>query len=114
MKKYESICIFTPSATEAEVEKLMEKFTAVVTSRGGTMGKMDRQGLKRLAVPIKHQTEGWHVLCDFESGPETIAELTRAHRMSDQVLRSLVSIKLPEPPPGVPVPPAVEAVPAAS
>jgi len=90
VRSYESVCIFAPNLTEVEVDKFTEKFTGVVTSRGGTVLKVERQGLKRFAVPVRRHTEGWHIVWEFEAAPEVVAEVTRSFGVTDVLLRGIV------------------------
>jgi small subunit ribosomal protein S6 len=111
MRSYESVCLFAPTATEADVDKWMEKFTGAVTAKGGTVGRIDRQGLKRLAVAVGRHTEAWTVVWYFDAPANAIAEVTRSYGLSDLVIRSMVTHKivLPPPPPAPPAPVPVEA-----
>lgn len=110
MRPYESVCLFVPNTAEAEVDKLLEKFTGVVTAKGGTIGKIDRHGLKRLANTIGRHTEAISVYWEFEGPADTVAELTRVYGLSDVVLRAMVTHRVgtvsvaPVPVPAAPEP----------
>jgi len=48
--------------------------TGVVTAAGGTIDKMEKWGKRRLAYRVEKHREGYYVLIQFTSGPETVKE----------------------------------------
>lgn len=86
---YEVVYILNPNLTEENTAKLVEKFKALVESRG-TLGEVNEWGKRHLAYPINDLTEGYYVLMTFSSTPDLPAELDRQLRINDSVMRSII------------------------
>jgi small subunit ribosomal protein S6 len=121
MNQYEAMYIIDTQVEETARQDLIARFSAVVTSNGGTIDRIDEWGKRRLAYSINYKTEGYYVLM-YLSAPSTLPkELERNLQISDSVLRYLVTrFEGALPPkreplkpfvPGAPVAPRVEAAP---
>ncbi len=91
-KNYEALLIFTTTIDEEATTALLEKMKAVV-SKDGTLGEIDEWGKRKLAYPINDETEGYYVIINFESGSELPAEFERIAKITDGVLRILITAK---------------------
>ena len=89
MSKYESIIIVNPNLDEAGVKALEEKFTGLI-NENGKVETVDNRGKKKLAYEIKKFTEGTYIVYDFEAKPESIAELERVYRITDDIIKFIV------------------------
>ncbi|MEF9984636.1 MAG: 30S ribosomal protein S6 [Oscillospiraceae bacterium] len=89
---YETIFILNTKKGEEEIQKLLEKFKALI-SENGTINNVEDWGKKRLAYPIQDENDGYYTLVDFTSSPEFPAELDRIYKITDGVLRSLIIAK---------------------
>ena len=89
MSKYESIMVFSVSHGEEAAKELVEKFQALMESKG-TLESVDEWGKRRLAYLINDEAEGYYVLYNYEANPEFPAELERIAKITDGVLRTLV------------------------
>ncbi len=94
MRNYESVIIVRPgAAAETELTAVIEKYSAVITNHGGEIAGIDRWGLKKLAYPIKKETQGVYLLARYTATPEDILELERLLRIDDRVIKYL-TVKL--------------------
>ena len=91
MRKYEMLYILTATLSDEEKEAIIAKFENVVKSSGGSVEKVDKVGLKKLAYPINYKTEGYYVLMTFESDVTMVAELKRVAGITDGVMRRLIT-----------------------
>lgn len=89
MNKYESIIIINPNCTEEAVKALENKFTGLI-NENGKVESVQNMGKKRLAYEIKKNKEAIYMQFDFEAKPESIAELERNYRITDEVLKFIV------------------------
>ena len=94
MNKYESIIIINPMVDEAGVKTLEEKFTTLINSEG-KVESVQNMGKKRLAYEIKKFVEGTYLLFDFEAEPNSIKELERVYRITDDIIKFIV-VRKPE------------------
>ena len=88
--KYEVLYVVDPALGEEGIAALVEKFKALVESNG-TLTSIDEWGKRRLAYPINDLAEGYYVLMNFESKPEFPAELERVMKITEGVMRSLIT-----------------------
>jgi small subunit ribosomal protein S6 len=86
--------IILPSeADESVISAALERITRVVSEGGGAIGNVDRWGRRRLAFEIDRQNEGYYVVAEFTSDPQTIVELERTMHLADEVLRFKVVVR---------------------
>lgn len=91
MRKYEMLYILSTELTDEAKDAIIAKFENVVKTNGGTVEKVDKWGVKKLAYPINYKTEGYYVLMTFESDVSLITELKRVAHITDGILRRLIT-----------------------
>jgi small subunit ribosomal protein S6 len=89
MRIYEELFIIRPDAPEEEVDALVEAARQTITNGGGTVDKVDKWGVRKLAYRVGKRDEGYYVLMQFTSNPEPVKEVERRFRVSDNVLKFL-------------------------
>ena len=89
MNKYESVIIVNPNVDEAGLKALEEKFTGLI-NENGKVESVENMGKKKLAYEIKKCTEGTNMLFNFEAKPDSIAELERVYRITDDIIKFIV------------------------
>src|SRR5580693_10694338 len=89
MRIYEELFILRPDTPEEDIDHLIEQLTTLIASQGGNVDKADKWGVRKLAYRVQKRTEGFYVLLQFVAKPETVHELERRLRVSDQVLKFL-------------------------
>ncbi len=89
MNKYESIIIVNPNVDEAGLKALEEKFTGLINANG-KVESVENMGKKTLAYEIKKCKEGIYLLFNFEAKPDSIAELERVYRITDEIMKFIV------------------------
>ena len=88
--KYEVLYIIDATIGEEATAALVEKFKAMVEAEG-TLTNIDEWGKRRLAYPINDLMEGYYVLMTFDAKPELPAELDRVFKITEGVMRSLIT-----------------------
>ena len=89
---YEVMFIVNSTLTEEAINATVEKFQKLI-GENGEVNKVEEIGKKRLAYPIMKMSEGYYVLIDFTSNPEFPKELDRIFNITDEVIRSLITVK---------------------
>ena len=89
MNKYESVIIINPNCTPEAIKALEEKVTGLINSNG-EVESVENMGKKKLAYEIKKNTEATYMLFNFEAKPDSIAELERNYRITDDILKFIV------------------------
>ena len=89
--KYELLYIMDPDLSEEDYTAIVEKFRTLI-SENGTVDEIDEWGKRKLAYLINDKAEGSYVLVKFTSAPDFPAELDRVLRITDGVVRSLITV----------------------
>lgn len=90
MQKYEAMVVISTKQEEEVIKGLVEKFKSLIENNG-TLVSVDEWGKKRLAYQINKESEGYYVLYTFESKKDFPAELTRVFKITEGLLRSMVT-----------------------
>lgn len=93
MNNYELLFILDSGLTDEVKESIISKLSAVITEDGGTIDTVDKWGVKKLAYPINYKTEGFYCLFGFHSKSDVPAELDRVMRITDGVVRGMITVK---------------------
>jgi small subunit ribosomal protein S6 len=88
---YEAMYIIDPDLGEEATAAIVEKFKTLVESNG-TVNEMEDMGKRKLAYLINDKPEGYYVLIKFTSAPQFPAELDRIFKITDGVVRSLITV----------------------
>lgn len=93
MNLYEIMYIQNPDLGEEEQQKLLTRFTGVITKNGGELIAMNDQGIRSLAYKIEKLHRGRYFLAYAEGPGSMIPEIERFLRIDENVVRFVV-IKL--------------------
>ena len=91
MRTYEEMFIVRPDASEEEIDQLIEQVGQTIAASGGTLDKIDKWGVRRLAYRVQKRDEGYYVLLHFAAGPEAVKEIQRRFRVTDSVMKFLTT-----------------------
>jgi len=89
MRIYEELFIVRPDLPEEQIDQLIEQLTNLIAGQGGNVDKADKWGVRRLAYRVEKRNEGFYVLLQFTAKPETVKELERRLRVTDEVMKFL-------------------------
>ncbi len=92
IEKYELMAVISLNKDEEGINALVEKFKAMIEANG-TLEEVDVWGKRRLAYAIEDETEGYYVLYHFESKPDFPQELDRVLKITDGILRSMITVR---------------------
>lgn len=95
MKQYELLYIVSSTYSDADVDGIKEKIEGMIKNAGATILRNEKLGKLKLAYPIKHQKFGTYVLTQFDVEPAAIQKLDQDLRLMEDVLRHLVTERLP-------------------
>lgn len=90
MRKYEVMYIIRPELEQEAVQAVVDKFQGIIQN-GGEITKHDVMGKRRLAYEINKIRDGIYVLVNFTATPDVVAELERILKISDEVIRYLIT-----------------------
>lgn len=91
-RTYELVFIADPHLSDEETVALTDEFRKLITSDGQTrVTKEESWGKRKLAFPIRKQTEGRYHVYYVEADPQnTLPEVGQRLRQNDKILRHLV------------------------
>ena len=89
MALYEHIYLARQDISPQQVEALTGQFKNIITSNGGTVGKVEYWGVKSLAYRIKKNRKAHFTLLNISAPAAAVAEMERQERINEDVLRAL-------------------------
>lgn len=92
-RSYEALYIVRPELKDADIQKITDRFKKVVEDKGGEVSSAAKWDKRKLAYEVKGLKEGNYILMDFTAPGDAISELNRLMRISDDVVRHLVTTK---------------------
>ena len=87
MRTYEIMFIVNPNAVEEDIDKINSQLEGVITAGGGSIGKIEKMGKRRLAYEVDRFREGFYVLFVITANGDIVKECERRLRVIDAVLR---------------------------
>ena len=88
MRHYEIVFIVHPDQSE-QVPGMVERYRAIVTTRGGSIHRLEDWDRRQLTYPIQKIHKTHFVLMNIECDGETLGELEHSFKFNDAVLRHL-------------------------
>ncbi len=89
-RDYELGFILNPEVSEEQARAIVERIEQIVRNYDGQVVRVNQWGRRRLAYPIQHYRDGNYVFIDMILAPETVLELDRTLKVSEEVLRHLI------------------------
>ena len=90
MRDYEMIYITDAALDEEQTNALVQRFSDLVTDRGGVVDRVERWGKRRLAYTIADHREGDYTVMHFKADASITGELDRQMKLADQVVRHML------------------------
>ena len=91
MNHYELMYIMIPTLEGEALEGVMSKVTTLIESVNGTVTEVKKWGKRRLAYEINDIKDGFYVVVMFDTAPESISEIDRVLKLTEEVLRFLIT-----------------------
>ena len=89
MRHYEIVFLVYPDQSD-QVPQMIERYSRMVTDRGGHIHRLEDWGRRQLAYSIDKLHKAHYVLMNVECDAEALNEIQHAFRFNDAVLRNLV------------------------
>ncbi len=87
MRRYETICIADPDASDENRISLFDKIKSLIAQEKGILVDFDEWGNRQLAYEIRKKTRGYYVCITYGGTGELVEELERNFRLDDRVLK---------------------------
>lgn len=92
MAKYQLLFIIDKDVADEEKEAIVQRFSDLIVTLGGSVANVDKWGIKKYAYEINGKTEGYYVLIEFEAGADVPAEIDRQMRNTDAIVRQMITL----------------------
>jgi small subunit ribosomal protein S6 len=90
MRDYETVFILDPGLDEGQVKDEIAKVENLIAGLQGEVVGTEAGGKRRLAYEIDGKREGYYTMISFRSQPSSLAELERAYKLNEMVLRYII------------------------
>lgn len=90
---YELLYLISNKYSENEVKPIVEQVKKIIEAKGGKITASEDWGKKHLAYPIKSWRFGYYNLVEFDLAGQFVAEVNRALRLSNDILRHQIVAK---------------------
>jgi len=88
MRIYEELFILRPDSPEEEIEAYLDQIKSLITSSKGTVDKVEKMGVRKLAYRVEKRSEGFYVLIQFTTANASLVkEIERRMRVTDVVMK---------------------------
>jgi small subunit ribosomal protein S6 len=94
-RTYEIMFIVRPDVEEADLDKLIEGFSANVVSGGGEVKSVEKMGRRRLAYTVRKFNDGFYVLLNVAIPGAGVLEIERRLRVTEQVIK-FITVRMDE------------------
>ena len=91
MRRYELMLVLRPDLAEDRVQATLDRITRSISAADGQLVKVSPWGRRRLAYPIGAHREGSYYIALFDAPSPAIEELERGLRITEELLRYLVT-----------------------
>ena len=95
-RDYELGFILNPEVSEEQTRAILDRVQTIVANYSGQTVKVNQWGRRRLAYPIQRHRDGFYIFIDMILTPETVSELDRTLKVSEEVLRHLIKRRDPK------------------
>jgi small subunit ribosomal protein S6 len=95
MRIYEELFIVRPDITEEESDAIVEQVKSVITNAQGTVDKVEKWGVRKLAYRVEKRSEGYYILVQFTATAPTVHEVERRLRVNDNVIK-FITVRIDE------------------
>ncbi len=87
MGLYEHTFLVRQDATQAQVDALLEQYTAVLAAGGAKVEKVENWGIKSLTFRMKKNRKAYFTFLNISGPHAAIAEMERQMSISEDVIR---------------------------
>jgi small subunit ribosomal protein S6 len=94
-RTYEIMFIVRPDVEEADLDKLIEGFSANIVTGGGEVKSVEKMGRRRLAYTVRKFNDGFYVLLNVALPGSQISEIERRLRVTEPVIK-FITVRMDE------------------
>lgn len=88
MRTYETMLLCDPRRDDAELTITLDRFTTLVTERGGEVRNVDKWGRRKLAGEIADLADGYYAVFTYDLDPSRRPDLDAALPFVEGLVRT--------------------------
>jgi small subunit ribosomal protein S6 len=89
-RNYELMLVINPTLNEERLDATVNGITQFIIGLDGTVAETRMLGKRRLAYPIKHQSEGYYVMMHFKAKSAAGPQLEARLNILEEIIRYLL------------------------
>lgn len=93
---YEVTYIIKPTLDEEGADRVVASVEDFIKGQGGKVESTDKKGRRRLSYEAQKMKDGFYVSSVFSLDPQNVANLKRMMTISEDIIRSLIVVYVPE------------------
>lgn len=93
MKAYELLYFVSPTLDDESKSAVEKRINDTIAEGKGTVDKHESWGKRKLAYEINELTDAEYFIVDFHADEQSISELDRVLRISDKVVRHMITAR---------------------
>ncbi len=93
-RHFETVVIFTPTLSEDEVKKSVQKYTKLLTEQGASIIEERNWGLKHMAYPVAGKSNGIYVILEFATENHSLVQKLEVEYKRDESIMRFLTVKL--------------------
>lgn len=86
---YETMYILRPDLGDEAIDQAIGKYQSILQEQGAEIVETQHRGKRRLAYEIDRHREGIYIQMNYQGPGSVVAQLERAMRLSEEVIRYL-------------------------
>jgi small subunit ribosomal protein S6 len=90
VRDYELGIVVSPETSEEQTRAILDRLTQIVQTHDGQVVRVHTWGRRRLAYPIERHRDGLYFFLDLSLTPQTVVELDRHLKVTEEVIRHLL------------------------
>lgn len=87
------IYIVRPDLSDEERSAKVERIHSLITENNGQLGKIEDWGKRVLAYEIRHYTDGYYGLTEFQLAPEHVKSVEERLNIDEEILRYQIVVR---------------------
>jgi small subunit ribosomal protein S6 len=88
VRTYETLLLCDPRRDDSELGQTLDRFTGLVTERGGEVRNVDKWGRRKLAGEVADLSEGYYAVFTYELDPARRGDLEAALPFVEGLVRA--------------------------
>jgi small subunit ribosomal protein S6 len=87
VREYEIVYVIRPDLSDEDRTAKIERVHSLIAENSGQLGKVEDWGKRVLAYEIRHYTDGYYGLAEFQLEPDKVRAVEERLNIDEEILR---------------------------